>query len=163
MSGVSPVPVEWFHGLAWGCWCGRDQWLGWDSSRPGVVWVCFWAPGPPPHNVCCGAVRCPSSSAWFPLLVSGEGGGAWWFENWIVDASKGNFGFFLLIAISPNSSIEFGFEIDRFVIILVLRFVVWRSCYQETRGWGNDNLFCCCAACEGVWWMPWQTVPMKDV
>ena len=110
-----------------------------------------------------GAVRCPSSSAWFPLLVSGEGGGAWWFENWIVDASKGNFGFFLLIAISPNSSIEFGFEIDRFVIILVLRFVVWRSCYQETRGWGNDNLFCCCAACEGVWWMPWQTVPMKDV
>jgi len=24
-------------------------------------------------------------------------------------------------------------------------------------------LFCCCAACEGVWWMPWQTVPMKDV
>ena len=28
MSGVSPVPVEWFHGLAWGCWCGRDQWLG---------------------------------------------------------------------------------------------------------------------------------------
>ena len=120
-----------------GCWCGRDQWLGWDSSRPGVVWVCFWAPGPPPHNVCCGAVRCPSSSAWFPLLVSGEGGGAWWFENWIVDASKGNFGFFLLIAISPNSSIEFGFEIDRFVIILVLRFVVWRSCYQETRGWDN--------------------------
>lgn len=89
--------------------------------------------------------------------------GAWWFENWIVDASKRNFGFFLLIAISPNSSIEFGFEIDRFVIILVLRFVVWRSCYQETRGWGNDNLFCCCAACEGVWWMPWQTVPMKDV
>ena len=45
--------------------------------------------------------------------------------------------FFLLIAISPNSSIEFGFEIDRFVIILVLRFVVWRSCYQETRGWDD--------------------------
>ena len=28
MSGVSPVPVEWFHGLAWGCWCGRDHGLG---------------------------------------------------------------------------------------------------------------------------------------
>ncbi len=41
-------------------------------------------------RVFCGAVRCPSSSAWFPLLVSGEGGGAWWFENWIVDASKRN-------------------------------------------------------------------------
>ena len=144
-----------------GCWCGRDQWLGWDSSRPGVVWVCFWAPGPPPHNVCCGAVRCPCVVAGPGWLVGSCG--AWWFENWIVDASKRNFGFFLLIAISPNSSIEFGFEIDRFVIILVLRFVVWRFCYQETRGWGNDNLFCCCAACEGVWWMPWQTVPMKDV
>ena len=28
MSGVSPVPVEWFHGFAWGCWCGRDHGLG---------------------------------------------------------------------------------------------------------------------------------------
>ena len=24
-AGVSPVLVEWFHGLAWGCWCGRDH------------------------------------------------------------------------------------------------------------------------------------------
>ena len=113
-----------------------------------------------------GFLWCGSMPTWsrpVPLRGGLETCGAWWFENWIVDASKGNFGFFLLIAISPNSSIEFGFEIDRFVIILVLRFVVWRSCYQETRGWGNDNLFCCCAACEGVWWMPWQTVPMKDV
>ena len=120
------------------------------GSRTATPQVCF-----------CGAVRCPCVAAGPGWLVGSCG--AWWFENWIVDASKGNFGFFLLIAISPNSSIEFGFEIDRFVIILVLRFVVWRSCYQETRGWGNDNLFCCCAACEGVWWMPWQTVPMKDV
>ena len=28
MSGVSPVLVEWFHGFAWGCWCGRDHGLG---------------------------------------------------------------------------------------------------------------------------------------
>ena len=90
LDSVSPVLVEWFHGLAWGCWCGRDHGLGCPVGMSGVVWVCFWAPGPPPHNVCCGAVRCPSSSAWFPLLVSGEGGGAWWFENWIVDASKRN-------------------------------------------------------------------------
>lgn len=121
------------------------------GSRTATPQVCF-----------CGAVRCPHGVGLFPSGLVGSCG-AWWFENWIVDASKRNFGFFLLIAISPNSSIEFGFEIDRFVIILVLRFVVWRSCYQETRGWGNDNLFCCCAACEGVWWMPWQTVPMKDV
>ena len=49
-AGVSPVLVEWFHGLAWGCWCGRDHGLGWDSFRPGVVRICFWAPGPPPHS-----------------------------------------------------------------------------------------------------------------
>ena len=133
------------------------------SGCPGVVWVCFWAPGPPPHGVLSWCGSMPTWSRPVPLRGGLETCGAWWFENWIVDASKGNFGFFLLIAISPNSSIEFGFEIDRFVIILVLRFVVWRSCYQETRGWGNDNLFCCCAACEGVWWMPWQTGPMKDV
>ena len=132
------------------------------SGCPGVVWVCFWAPGPPPHGVLSWRGSMPMRSTWGLDGLVGTCG-AWWFENWIVDASKRNFGFFLLIAISPNSSIEFGFEIDRFVIILVLRFVVWRSCYQETRGWGNDNLFCCCAACEGVWWMPWQTVPMKDV
>ena len=28
MSGVSPVLVEWFHGLAWGGGCGRDHGLG---------------------------------------------------------------------------------------------------------------------------------------
>ena len=111
---------------------------GLDGIRPVREWYGYAFGLPDRHPTSDrGAVRCPSSSAWFPLLVSGEGGGAWWFENWIVDASKGNFGFFLLIAISPNSSIEFGFEIDRFVIILVLRFVVWRSCYQETRGWDN--------------------------
>lgn len=55
-----------------------------------------------------------------PIIVGGflcwfsgeEGGGAWWFENWIVDASKEKLKerFFLLIAISPNSSIRFGFR-----------------------------------------------------
>ena len=40
---------------------GVEEIMGLDvpSGCPGVVWVCFWAPGPPPHNVCCGAVRCP--------------------------------------------------------------------------------------------------------
>ena len=28
LDSVSPVLVEWFHGLAWGCWCGRDHGLG---------------------------------------------------------------------------------------------------------------------------------------
>ena len=65
LDSVSPVLVEWFHGLAWGCWCGRDQWLGWDSSRPGVVWVCFWAPGPPPHGF---SVARFDAHAWWPVL-----------------------------------------------------------------------------------------------
>ena len=90
---------------------------------------------PAPFGVA--GVPCPVPVARPLVGWVGSRAGAWWFENWIVDASKGNFGFFLLIAISPNSSIEFGFEIDRFVIILVLRFVVWRSCYQETRGWDD--------------------------
>ena len=48
-----------------GCWCGRDQWLGWDSSRPGVVWVCFWAPGPPPRRF---SVARFDAHAWRPVL-----------------------------------------------------------------------------------------------
>ena len=136
MSGVSPVPVEWFHGLAWGCWCGRDHGLGCPVGMSGSGMGMLLGSRTATPQVCfCGAVRCPCVVAGPGWLVGSCG--AWWFENWIVDASKGNFGFFLLIAISPNSSIEFGFEIDRFVIILVLRFVVWRSCYQETRGWDD--------------------------
>ena len=91
MSGVSPVLVEWFHGLAWGCWCGRDHGLGCPVGMSGSGMGMLLGSRTATPQVCfCGAVRCPSSSAWFPLLVSGEGGGAWWFENWIVDASKRN-------------------------------------------------------------------------
>lgn len=90
MSGVSPVPVEWFHGLAWGCWCGRDHGLGRPVGMSGSGMGMLLGSRTATPRVFCGAVRCPSSSAWFPLLVSGEGGGAWWFENWIVDASKRN-------------------------------------------------------------------------
>ena len=55
----------------------------------GVVWMRFWAPGSPPQ-----------ASAWrdsMPivpdggLVPSGRRGGAWWLENWIVDASKTGF------------------------------------------------------------------------
>ena len=52
----------------------------------GVVWMRFWAPGSPPQ-----------AFAWRDSMpvVPGAGrvparwrGGAWWLENWIVDASK---------------------------------------------------------------------------
>ena len=55
----------------------------------GVVRMRFWAPGSPPQ-----------ASAWrdsMPivpdggLVPSGRRGGAWWLENWIVDASKTGF------------------------------------------------------------------------
>ena len=118
-----------------GCWCGRDHGLGCPVGMSGSGMGMLLGSRTATPQVFCGAVRCPCVVAGPGWLVGSCG--AWWFENWIVDASKRNFGFFLLIAISPNSSIEFGFEIDRFVIILVLRFVVWRSCYQETRGWDN--------------------------
>ena len=48
-----------------GCWCGRDHRLGWDLSRPGVVWVCFWVPGPPPHRF---SVARFDAHAWWPVL-----------------------------------------------------------------------------------------------
>ena len=115
-------------------WKRSMAWMGFVPSGSGMGMLLGSRTATP--QVCfCGAVRCPCVVAGPGWLVGSCG--AWWFENWIVDASKRNFGFFLLIAISPNSSIEFGFEIDRFVIILVLRFVVWRSCYQETRGWDD--------------------------
>lgn len=114
-------------------WKRSSAWMGFVPSGSGMGMLLGSRTATP--QVFCGAVRCPCVAAGPGWLVGSCG--AWWFENWIVDASKRNFGFFLLIAISPNSSIEFGFEIDRFVIILVLRFVVWRSCYQETRGWDN--------------------------
>ena len=104
MSGVSPVLVEWFHGLAWGCWCGRDHGLGCPVGMSGSGMGMLLGSRTATPQVFCGAVRCPCVAAGPGWLVGSCG--AWWFENWIVDASKGNFGFFLLIAISPNSSLS---------------------------------------------------------
>ena len=69
---------------------GVEEIMGLDvpSGCPGVVWVCFWAPGPPPHRF---SVARFDAHAWRPVLGGGlETCGAWWFENWIVDASKRN-------------------------------------------------------------------------
>ena len=104
MSGVSPVLVEWFHGLAWGCWCGRDHGLGCPVGMSGSGMGMLLGSRTATPRVFCGAVRCPCVVAGPGWLVGSCG--AWWFENWILDASKRNFGFFLLIAISPNSSLS---------------------------------------------------------
>ena len=83
--------------------------------------------------------RMPLAGRRWPVgLRAGSCRGAWWFENWIVDAS--NAGFFhpaCFIAISPGSFLESGFEIDRFVIIFLqcddLSSGV-ESCYRVFRG-----------------------------
>ena len=63
--------------------------------------------------------RMPLAGRRWPVgLRAGSCRGAWWFENWIVDAS--NAGFFVLLALSRFRQalfLESGFEIDRFVII----------------------------------------------
>ena len=126
----------------------------------GAVRICFWVPGPPPASVlgACGFPDAPGGtpSACGPRVGSGRG--AWWFENWIVDAS--NAGFFVLLALSrfrQASFLESGFEIDRFVIIFY-SVMICRLAFEAIIGF-----FGACAALKGVWWMPWQTVPMKDV
>lgn len=88
MSGVSPVLVEWFHGLAWGCWCGRDHGLGRPVGMSGSGMGMLLGSRTATPRVFCGAVRCPCVVAGPGWLVGSCG--AWWFENWIVDASKRN-------------------------------------------------------------------------
>ena len=139
---------------------GVEEIMGLDvpSGCPGVVWVCFWAPGPPPHGVLSWCGSMPTWSRPVPLRGGLETCGAWWFENWIVDAS--NAGFFVLLALSrfrQASFLESGFEIDRFVIIFY-SVMICRLAFEAIIGF-----FGACAALKGVWWMPWQTVPMKDV
>ena len=119
-SVVWPMRRGWFP-----VWCGRagvEEIVGFAGSlggRRGVVWICFWVPGPPPATWSRAVFRMPLAGRRRPCGPRvGSGRGAWWFENWIVDAS--NAGFFVLFALSrfrQASFLESGFEIDRFVII----------------------------------------------
>ena len=118
-SVVWPMRRGWFPGS-----CGRagvEEIVGFAGpwGRRGVVWVCFWVPGPPPATWSRAVFRMPLAGRRRPCGPRvGSGRGAWWFENWIVDAS--NAGFFVLLALSrfrQASFLESGFEIDRFVII----------------------------------------------
>ena len=126
----------------------------------GVVRICFWVPGPPPASVlgACGFPDAPGGtpSACGPRVGSGRV--AWWFENWIVDASNaGLLSCLLYRDFARLLFLESGFEIDRFVIIFY-SVMICRLAFEAIIGF-----FGACAALKGVWWMPWQTVPMKDV
>ena len=123
-----------------------------------------YAFGFPDRHPRLGRVRfsgCPRRDAVGLWAVGRFRSGAWWFENWIVDASNAMafFAVVCFIAISPGSSFldESGFEIDRFVIIFY-SVMICRLAFEAIIGF-----FGACAALKGVWWMPWQTVPMKDV
>ena len=60
---------------------GVEEIIGLDvpSGCPGVVWVCFWAPGPPPHRFVSVARfdahhRQPGFLCWFRVRVVARGG-----------------------------------------------------------------------------------------
>ena len=55
----------------------------------GAVRICFWVPGPPPATWSRAVFRMPLAGRRRPCGPRvGSGRGAWWFENWIVDASN---------------------------------------------------------------------------
>lgn len=152
--------------------CGvGGQWCG----------ACCWVPGPPgPLSGVVFRSRRPG-----PVLcgVGVWGGVVWWFENWRVDASMNGVplwgvpGVFVLLILSNRSvpACRVGAWIV-FASVLVSRPHCW--C-----GWCLDDLISCRRVFQcrwhgpvaplfcgvggfvamGVWWMPWQAVPMKDV
>ena len=148
-GGCGRAGVEEVMGFAGSSWGPCGEWYGYAFGFPDRH---------PRRLVACGFPDAPGGT---PLACGPRAGscrGAWWFENWIVDAS--NAGFFVLLALSRFRQalfLESGFEIDRFVIIfysVMICRLAWRAIIR---------FFGACAALKGVWWMPWQTVPMKDV
>ena len=112
---------EWFPVLRGRA--GVEEIVGFAGSVGGlraVVWVCFWVPGPPPATWSRAVFRMsPWGGRPAGVPCPDRFLGAWWFENWIVDASNAMTDVIVcFIAISPGSVfLESGFEIDRFVII----------------------------------------------
>ena len=108
-------------GFAWACWCGRDRWLrGFRWGPAGVVRICFWVPGPPPATWSRAVFRMsPWGGRPAGVPCPDRCLGAWWFENWIVDASNaGLLSCLLYRDFARLFFLESGFEIDRFVIIV---------------------------------------------
>ena len=131
----------------------------------GVVRVRFWAPGPPPHPL--RVWRGPAHRRGLAGFVSVGcvRWRAWWFENWIVDASNRKTCLFS-VALSRFRQTPFvwGLVRDR-------SFCDHLQCDENLSSgdlagrirWPCAFCLVCGVAGEGVGWMPWQTVPMKDV
>ena len=102
-----------------------------------------------------------------PVVVgtSGGSGGAWWFENWIVDASKRNslLFSFCLSRFRQASFLEAWFR-DRSFCDHFYSVMICRLANLAINGpHGGPVRIPGRVVVKGVWWMPWQTVPMKDV
>ena len=134
----------------------------------GVRKLCGYAFGLPdrhPTVLDCGAVRCPCGVAGRPWWMFGGTCGAWWFENWIVDASKRNSLLFSFCLSRFRQTPFFGVWFrDRSFCDHFYSVMICRLANLAINGpHGGPVRIPGRVVVKGVWWMPWQTVPMKDV
>ena len=69
----------------------------------------------PRLGVACGFPDAPGGTPWACGPRAGSCRGAWWFENWIVDAS--NAGFFVLLALSRFRQALFWSLVSRSIVL----------------------------------------------
>ena len=145
-----------------GCWCGRDR-KACGRVRVGVAGGMGSFLGSLAATLPCGGLGhgFRPSGPGVASVASVRGWVArWWFENWIVDASghgPGARGCCMILS-RHASPVLWGVCVDRLVTDHFCCVLVWSSwCLQLAFSGGRA------VAGEGVWWMPWQTVPMKDV
>ena len=111
-GGCGRAGVEEVMGFAGSSWGPCGEWYGYA----------FGFPDRHPHPFWVRAVfRMPLAGRRRPCgLRAGSCRGAWWFENWIVDASNaGLLSCLLYRDFARLLLLESGFEIDRFVIIFL--------------------------------------------
>ena len=120
-SVVRPMRREWFpvsRGRA-----GVEEIMGFRIPFRGSGEWYGYAFGLPDRHprlvVACGFPDAPGGTPWACGPRVGSWRGAWWFENWIVDASNaGLLSCLLYRDFARLFFLESGFEIDRFVIIV---------------------------------------------
>ena len=109
-------------GVVWACWCGRDRWLRgfrWGPAGSGMGML-LGSRTATRDLVACGFPDVPLGGRPAGVPCPDRCLGAWWFENWIVDASNAMMIFchrLLYRDFARLYFLESGFEIDRFVII----------------------------------------------
>ena len=108
-GGCGRAGVEEIMGFAGSSWGPCGEWYGYAFGFPDRH---------PRRLVACGFPDAPGGTPWACGPRAGSCRGAWWFENWIVDASNaGLLSCLLYRDFARLFFLESGFEIDRFVII----------------------------------------------